>query len=343
MKSKEQNSNQNSNQGENNQLHPMRINYRMPHDIKQFCKDDLSIIISWMKFFIKPGKTLVYFAAGNQIDEAYKNLSYDNIILVDQSFRGCTFDGDKIFYLSMDAIVAVYVLKNINVKIDCFVCINEGLYEGGAHYAINSNYFLNYCYPLFSDTLLFLANNKEYYCGSEYSNLRDHYLELPFINKRRVTPEDAEYISPMIFSPNEGHKAEVYLFEDKLDVKNSINCGEIPIHVHQDSIWNFEDELDIIYIGFENNYQKAIYEKLETKIIDTSNFQRMNLRGCINDDNMINAYITDKKIKKVGIMTNGSYFIDLIKFLSFEINKDVEEIHFFHLENANQEFSFLVD
>jgi hypothetical protein len=339
MKTNKQNSNQNSNQVLNKQLHPMRINYRKPHDIKQFCKDDLSIIISWMKFFIKPGKTLVYFAAGNRIDDEYKNLFYDNVILVDYNFRGCTYDGEKIFCLSLDAIVAVYILKQLNVKIDCFVCICEGLYEGNGKYSINSNYFLNYCFPLFADTVLYMANNKEYYAGSEYKNIRAHYLELPFIKKRRVTPEDDEYISPLIFSPNEGHKAEVYLFEDKLDFKSSFNCGETPIHVHQDSIWNFEEELDIIYIGFENNYQKAIYEKLETKIIDTANFQKINLRGCINDKNMIHAFISDKKIKKVGIMTNGSYYIDIINFLKIEIHKDLEEIHFFHLENDNNEIS----
>jgi hypothetical protein len=239
----------------------------------------------------------------------------------------------------LDAIAAVYILKQLKVKIDCFIAIQEGLYEGGGRYAINSNYFLNYCFPLFSDTVLYMANKKEYYCGSEYSNLREHYLELPFINKRKVTPEDDEYISPIIFSPYDGHKAEVYLFENKLNVKNSFNCGEIPIHVHQDSIWNFDEELDIIYIGFENSYQKAVFEKLESKIIDTANLQRINLRGCINDKNMIHAFISDKKIKKVGIMTNGSYFIDLISFIKIEIHKNLEEIHFFHLENDNNKIS----
>lgn len=343
MKSDKRNSNQNSNQGENNQLHPLRINYQMPGNIERFCKEDLSLIISWLKCFIKPGKTLVYFASGNRVDPEYKNLGYDNVILVDYTFKGCTFDGEKIFCLSLDAIVAVYILKQLKVKIDCFIAIQEGLYEGGGRYAINSNYFLNYCFPLFSNTVINMANNKEYYCGPEYSNLRNHYLELPFINKRLISPEDPEYISPTIFSPYEGHKAEVLLFENKLDIKSIINSREIPIHVHQDSIWNFEEELDLIYVGFENNYQKQIFEKLEPKIIDSSIFQKMNNREFINDKNLINAHIADKQIKRVGIMTKGSYFIDLTKFLSIGINKNVEEIHFFHFENADQEFSFEVD
>ena len=343
MKSDKGNSSKNLNQEvENKLLHPLRINYKMPHDIERFCKNDLSLIISWLKFFIKPGKTLVYFASGNRIDKEYKNLSYDNVILVDYTFKGCTFDGEKVFCLSLDAIVAVYILKQLNVKIDCFVCVNEGLYEGGGHYAINSNYFLSYCYPLFSDTIIYMANNKEYYAGKEYANLRSHYIELPFKNKRTVLPEDVDYISPLIFSPFEGHKAEVFLFEHKLDSNGSFNCGDIPVHIHKNSIWNYEEELDVIYVGFENHYQKAIFEKLEPKIIDTSNFQQINNRECINDNNLINAHFTDKNIKKVGIMTNGSYF-DITKFLSVGINKNVEEIHFFHLENADLEFSFEID
>ena len=341
MKSDRQNSNQNSNQEVDNQLHPLRINYRMPQEIERFCKDDLSLIISWLKFFIKPGKTLVYFASGNRIDEKYKDLPYDNVILVDYTFKHCSYNG-KVFCLSMDAIVAVYILKQLNVKIDCFVGIQEGLYEGGAHYAINSNYFLNYCFPLFSDTVLYMANRKEYYAGSEYANLREHYLELPFKNKRIVLPEDTEFISPKIFSPLEGYRAEVYLFEKKLESMDNFNCGEIPVYVHKNSIWNYEEKLDIIYVGFENRYQKAIFEKLEPKIIDTANFQFSN-RESINDNNLIYAYITEKQIKKVGVMTNGSYYIDLTKFLSIEPHKDLEEIHFFHFENADHEFSFEVD
>jgi hypothetical protein len=295
-----------------------------------------------MEFFIKPGKTLVYFASGNRVDEEYKNLKYDNVILVDYTFKHCSYDGNKIFSLCLDAIVAVYILKQLNVKIDCYVSVNEGIYEGGGKYSLNSNYFLNFCFPLFSDTVLYMANKKEYYAGSEYANLRKHYLELPFKSKRTVLPEDAEYISPIIFSPYEGYRAEVFLFVNKLDSNSSFNCGDIPIHVHKNSIWNSEEELDVIYVGFENNYQKAIFEKLEPKIIDTANFNLIN-RECINDINLVNAHFTDKNIKKVGIMTNGSYYFDLTKFLSLEINKDVEEIHFFNLENADQEFSFEVD
>ena len=336
-------SNQNSIHEEANQLHPLRINYRMPQEIERFCKDDLSLIISWLKFFIKPGKTLVYFASGNQINEKYKNLPYDNIILVDYSFKHCSYNQEKIFCLSMDAIMAVYILKQLNVKIDCFVGRQEGLYEGGGHYAINSNYFLNYCFPLFSDTVLYMANKKDYYAGKEYANLRDHYLELPFKFKRTVLPEDPDYISPVIFSPYEGQKAEIFIFENKFDIESTFYCGEIPVHIHKNSIWNYEEELDVIYVGFENNYQKAIFEKLEPKIIDTASFQQLNNRDCIDDVNLINAYITDKQIKKVGIMTNGSFYFDITKFLSVRINKDVEEIHIFHFENADHEFSFEVD
>lgn len=343
MKSDKRNSNQNSNQEVSNQLlHPLRINYRMPQVIERFCKDDLSLIISWLKFFIKPGKTLVYFASGSTIDKEYKNLSYDNVILVDYTFKGCTFDGEKVFCLSMDAIVAVYILKQLKVKIDCFIATNEGLFEGGGRYAINSNYFLNYCFPLFSDTVLHMANIREYYAGLEYANLREHYLELPFKSKRIVLPEDTEYISPKIFSPLEGYRAEVYLFEKKLESNGSFNCKDIPVYVHKNSIWNYEEELDVIYVGFENRYQKAIFEKLEPKIIDSANLQFSN-RECINDNNLINAYITGKQIKKVGVMTNGSYYIDLTKFLSVGLHKNLEEIHFFHFENADHEFSFEVD
>lgn len=166
---------------------------------------------------------------------------------------------------------------------------------------------------------------------------------MPFKFKRTVFPDDVEYISPVIFSIFEGYRAEIFFFENKLDIESTFYGGNIPIHVNKNSIWNYEEEIDFIYVGFENNYQKAIFEKLEPKIIDTANFQQLSNRECINVNNLINAYITQKQIKKVGIMTNGSYYFDVTKFLSVEINKDIEKNHFFHFEDADLEFSFVVD
>jgi len=241
-----------------NKLSPsMKINYRTPSDLTEFTNENLLSIINWMSQFIKLGRTLVYFASGTHVYNEYKSLAYENVILVDYSFKQCCYDGDKIFTLSLDALMAVYVLKRLNVKIDCLVCINEGLYEGGGKYSINSDSFLGYCFPLFSDRLMHLGI-KNYYCGSEYFHQRTHYLDLPYSEKMILTPKDENYILPLIFSPHQGHRAEVTLLETKSDREHCFNCGEISIHVVHGSIWDKAEKLDLLLVGCENDYQKLV-------------------------------------------------------------------------------------
>lgn len=93
-----------------------------------------------IKSAIKNGKTLLYLASGNNTD-GFSELPFDNVILVDLGFEDTKTVGNLLI-LKMDAIEAVFLLSTLNVKIDAFVCINEGLYEGGGNYPINSNWFM---------------------------------------------------------------------------------------------------------------------------------------------------------------------------------------------------------
>ena len=80
-------------------------------------------------------KTLAYFASG-PIRKQYHNLNFDNIILIDNCFRKLydktnVFKEGKITCIGMDCLEAINYLRKENVRIDYFVSLNEGLYEGG--------------------------------------------------------------------------------------------------------------------------------------------------------------------------------------------------------------------
>lgn len=103
----------------------IRLQNKISLKLNDLSMNDLTPIISWMKSFLKSGRTLVYLASGTHINHDYKSLPYENVILVDYSFKECSYDGDKIVTLSLDALLAISVLKTLNVKIDCLVCVNE--------------------------------------------------------------------------------------------------------------------------------------------------------------------------------------------------------------------------
>lgn len=314
-----------------NKLSPsMKINYRTPHDLNEFANENLLSIINWMSQFIKLGRTLVYFASGTHIYNEYKSLAYENVILVDYSFKQCCYDGDKIFTLSLDALMAVYVLKRLNVKIDCLVCINEGLYEGGGKYSLNSDSFLGYCFPLFADRLIHLGI-KDYYCGNEYFHQRTHYLDLPYNEKNVITPIDNDYISPLIFSPQQGHRAEVTVLENKSDKVHRFNRDGILLSIIHGSIWDDAEKLDLLFVGYENDYQKSVFQKIENKTIDLKSFEKKNGRFTLEAKKSINELCLDNQIERIGFIPNGVCYLDLAVFLANTGQNNLKEICFFHL------------
>jgi hypothetical protein len=77
--------------------------------------------------------TLVYFASGYDSPE-YQKLDFSKIILIDNCFKNGRrysnriFSNGKVTCVGMDCLESVEYLKRENIKIDCFVSLNEGLY-----------------------------------------------------------------------------------------------------------------------------------------------------------------------------------------------------------------------
>lgn len=320
--------------------HSSMIHYRMPRDLNSFSRNDLNPVIDWLKKCIKPGRTLVYFASGRRIDPEYARLNYENVILVDHAFRNSLYDGKKIICLGLDAIVAVYVMKMADVKIDCFVCVNEGIVEGGKiyRYAIANDAFMGYCFPLFADRLIHIGY-KGHYCYPEYFHLKKHFLDLPYSDKKEVTPLDSEYINPAIFSPHEGSRAQITILEKKSTLGHSFDVGKITVHVKHASIWDYSEELDAFFVRFEDqDGQKHIYEELESKIIDLKDYSKGNTCFTAESKKRINELCKENNFSKIGFVPNGIDYLDLAKSLS-EGDNNLKEIYYFHL-NKN-DFGYL--
>jgi len=131
-------------------------------------KEEKARLRSELKKRMRPGKTLVYFASGGRVREEYYSLPYDNVILVDYTFRDrqCTVRrcGGNVICIGLDALEAVWLFRTTGVKIDAFVAINEGLSEGGGRYVINSDIFLGYALPVLADPFIHIGM-VEYYGG----------------------------------------------------------------------------------------------------------------------------------------------------------------------------------
>lgn len=262
-------------------------------------------------------KTLAYFASGSIRDE-YHGLNYDRIYLIDRSFSNGldkVARHGKIICVGMDCLESIQYLKNEHVKIDCFVSLNEGLFEGGGSYPIQSDMFLGYAMSLFNDEYIHIVN-KSYYCGQHRIT-----MDLPY-EKKELYVNDKEYINPGVFTSGDFSTAKVYkmrkLPDSKLEFK--INTS-ISISIIHDSIWNYYDELGCIVLSFSEEWQKEFFIKIPKVFIFST-----------NAIDSILSYSDKNKIQKIGFIPfgKGKYAEFVTKLQTFEFDSP-KKLVMFHL------------
>jgi len=270
-------------------------------------------------------KTLVYFASGPNKTE-YQDLDFDQIYLIDNFFKKKQqaqidiFNSGKVFCIGMDCIQAVNFLRKQHVKIDCFVSLNEGLYEGGGRYAINSDFFIGYAMSLFKDNYIHIMN-KAY-----YQNKYKVSMDLPFIAEE-LNQNDTRYISPSIFSKNSFHKGNAKVFQmSKIKNTHPIKINpNIKISVIHDSIWNYYHELELVVISILEQGQGAFFDKIP-KVININH----------NDLDEIFSKCQKNKLCKIGFMpwARGNYGSFIEKIKSYDQGYP-DEILLFHLNKKD--------
>lgn len=265
-------------------------------------------------------KTLVYFASGDYRSE-YQNLGFDRVILIDDCFKNRKHPANiinkgNVTCIGMDCLKAVQYLKTENIKIDCFVSLNEGLHEGGGRYAINSDFFLGFVMPLLSNSYIHIMN-KNY-----YRNMYKVSMDLPF-NIKEISENQEGFIDPFIFSKDSYHKkhAKVYQMTRIFSTQKLSFNPKLKTFISNDSIWNHYDNLDLVLLSITQQGQGAFFENLP-KVI--------NLNSTTLDQ--IFSYCVLNKIEKIGFTPwgKGHYrsFISQLKDIKDDYPK---EIFLFHL------------
>ncbi|RAR73731.1 hypothetical protein [Flavobacterium aciduliphilum] len=143
-------------------------------------------------------KNLLYLASGGYKPE-YENLPFDHLYFVDGNAnfkKSYPENHPKITFLGMDALFAVDYLKSKQVKIDCLVIINEGLYEGGGSYPLFSDFLIGYLSPILKEEYLLICDLRYY-----DSNL-NAVTKMDWGHKilKKITSKDYEYINPKLFT-----------------------------------------------------------------------------------------------------------------------------------------------
>ncbi|MFD3000442.1 hypothetical protein ACFS7Z_08735 [Pontibacter toksunensis] len=267
---------------------------------------------------LKDRKNLVYFASGRSIRNGYSDLPYENVVLVDRCFKEVLSVHGKVLCIGLDSVQATALFKQINAKFDAFVCINEGLSEGGGHYPIHGNWSLSNILPILKDEYLHIAC-PEYYGQRKWKKMSDLPQQAVLLSEK-----DSGYIDPKMFSDYHKYGKEfcVWKVTKQAGEPVSFKCGNREIAVQRANIWDAY-ELDALFVRCspgEAQNLKSVAPRAE--ILKDHTFEQI-LRYCNRN-----------KISKLGLSPWLRHNYD--GFLTFlEVNEErfpyPQQIHFYHL------------
>ena len=297
----------------------------------------------------KPKKrTLLYLASG-PYSQAYENLPYEKVILVDRSTSYANYkvpNNSKVEFWNIDALKAVGEIAKKGLLIDCLVSVNEGLDEGGGDYVIFSEFLMGYLGPFLADDVMVITDISYY--GA--AKVKDHIAKMDwgFEKIKKLQPSDAEYINPSIFSSEkilnrtvkDAEYGDVFLLRRTFS-KISKKIGRIQMHLIHGSIWKDSPTFDAIGLGFPRK-NKDLTRSISQSVLDF--FYKKPKTFPLNKMSILEILELCKKDQKnkIGLMPwlDGAYksvFNDLYKYRG----PGSYELSFYHLNKEDYQELYL--
>lgn len=298
-------------------------------------------------------KTMLYLASGKFYDD-YLNLPFDQMIFVDRSTNLLrTYpENQRVRFIGKDAILAIDDLKRQNIKIDCLVTVNEGLYGGGGNYPIFSDFLMGYLSPLLNDEFV-LVCDLNYYCSTLRTPMSK--LDWGFEKVKKLTPSDNDYIDPSIFSYSQrqvqkNNYGNVYCMRRvEKSTKIPLSFTKTEVNLINGSIWKDEESLDFIGLnnisiynipGHHQNNINSIDEFFNSKP-KVFNLQQKSFSEILN-------YCKNNNLKKIGLTPwKNNDYSEIIDNLHQLKDNFFESITFYHLNKKDfrqlYEYSNTVD
>jgi hypothetical protein len=275
--------------------------------------------------------TLLYLASG-KYRSVYENLLYEKVIIVDRSLRrnDRVPAGSKVTLIPGDALPAIRKLKeDKDLKINCLVSVNEGLYGGGGDYPIFSDFLLGYLSPLLADELLVITDI-EYYQAAQIAR-KVARMDWGF-NKILIDSNHPRHIDPRIFTTygEEGrlNYGDVFLLT-RTNKWNLIPLNEkLTVELLHGSIWEHEQSLDLLGINLRPRENENARYPITRFFLDHDKVY--NIYGRSIEE--ILAYAEDKKVEYLGLTPWMNHeYRHVIEVLRNYQPKYLKKISFFHL------------
>ncbi|GGE15716.1 hypothetical protein [Psychroflexus salis] len=282
-------------------------------------------------------KTLVYLASG-AIKKKYYSMPFEAMYFIDYNAglrKNYPDEPTHIRFIGKDALLSIDRLKRDNVRIDCLVVINEGLFDGGGVYPLFSDFLMGYLYPLLKDQFTLITDLNPYKTTIYKSISR---LDWAIEKTCELFPGDKNYINPRIFTTyasENGAFGQVFKIRKvNLQTVFQIKNNQIKVKLIHGSIWSDADDLD--YIGIKLSNDGVRLPSRENRNFQTSseffsaktnvhNLNNKSVEEILQDAESIRAEV-------LGLTTWGAGdYEDVFNLLENHQCTQVKEVRFYHL------------
>lgn len=272
----------------------------------------------------KDKSILLYLSSGNY-NEKYYELPYDYIILCDKyAFQSCEVKDEKILLINYDNNKLIRKLISSNIKIDCFVGINDGCREAGNYECINTSNFFARLSPILKDECLYITDHK----SENQFSISKKFYDVPFSvdlieNPDFVNKNFTPYYSPYIRTWN---------LKRNNNLPETAKLGKINCSVINQSIWDRTHALDCIFI--KPYPPKPYLNGVKFNVVDLSPYVNKSFVDIL-------SYANKNHLDAIGITPylegNYSSVLEAIENWNLDFPKS---ILFFHMNSYDMEIIY---
>ncbi|MGE5406703.1 MAG: hypothetical protein ACM3NR_03235 [Methanosarcina sp.] len=224
----------------------------------------------------------------------------------------------NIICLRADAIDAVDIFRQNNIKFDYFTVLNEGW----VHFpAMNNHAFTGYALPIIKDAYYHFA----------WDAYRKYINRLPFNSIEKIEPGNESYHE--VYSKNHTPPRSLFRLSGRTDSNISKTIGKVKVCLVRKSIWEDSSELDRIFISLRSiAFRKdSFWGKIRDRYDKVSFMKKGSITGY---QGLLSEADSSDRNRVVGFIPMGfqNSYQPVIDFMEGYDFRNIREIRFYHMD-----------
>ena len=296
--------------------------------------------------------TLCYLSSGTEdVLNRFSNLDgVNNIILIDYQFTeyNCirVNDEQRIYCIPSEVVNASQILKQSGVdKIDFLVDINSGINLGFGFFSVSSAVVLSTYAPLLNNDKFIFIGSKKYLKSNKQYSVSKNYLTCFQYEKRQLiqSTQYKEYginFDLSILTTYQSSKElDVTVFNRKQEpITKVIQKGNLSLHFIKGNIFDYQQELDAMFLYFRNLFQYDQFKNTFDNVLDFRgtyfNLMNRELYNPSTPQDLQRLSYTGRGMKTIGFVPLKGYdYVGMVDFLSQQ--RGLTDLYFFYYDDRD--------